>query len=69
MDDLSLTSRSFEMGDQLLVHPIFDEKANVDLSDLFQKHSLYSAQNLVDTLIKKGQDLNIKSLLCLVRVK
>jgi serine/threonine protein kinase len=69
LDEMSFTSRFLEIGDQLLIHPVFDEKASEDLSSLFLNHSLYSSQNLVDTLIKKGGDLNIKTLICCVKVK
>lgn len=69
LDELTISSHSFEIGDQYLIHNLSSPDKLLELEKLYINVSLYSAQILADTLIAKFSPSGLTSLIACQKVK
>jgi serine/threonine protein kinase len=68
-DEPSISTHSFEVGDQIVLHSLKNSHNLEKLIKEYQSISSYSSQILSETLIKKSESLSLDSLMTCLKVK
>lgn len=69
LEELSITTQSFDVGDQFVIHDLKQEDKMQLFMKQFQTVSSYSAQILSDNLIKKTNLPDLSGIICCLKVK